>query len=229
MKFALSTEHREYYTKHGLLELEELLTPAQVDGINQAIQAVLADRLQVSEVALNKQTPSSLFHASRDLWRGDDGIRKIITHRNLIDIVFELVKTKSVRLGFDQLLLPASDLPTEDFSFATFMNSKLSLKEFSCIQTSLGALVLCLTDGASEEQSLFPTKAGSGVFIHPDTLIDFSGLSLRKNQRYLMVGFSEEVSQYLLRPLDPATHALKHRGLVFGDRLTNKMHPLIHL
>lgn len=75
--------------------------------------------------------------------------------------------------------------------------------------------------------SIFSKKPGSAVFFTPEKLIDYSELISNQTARYLMIVYTHPKSIYYLQENDPQTHALKGLGYVFGDRLNDKLNPIV--
>jgi len=47
-------------------------------------------------------------------------------------------------------------------------------------------------------------------------------------QRYLMLVYTHPTAIYYLEEKDPKTHHLKSLGYVFGDRLNDKLNPIVY-
>lgn len=87
-------------------------------------------------------------------------------------------------------------------------NSK-ELNEHSAINQLLGIFFIRLTDG-------------SGAFYLPSTpLPDF------EEGPFFMIAYCDKYSQYLYEERDPQVHFLKSLGYVFGDRLSDRLHPIL--
>jgi hypothetical protein len=83
------------------------------------------------------------------------------------------------------------------------------LNEHSCINNLLGTFVISLEEG-------------SGSFYLPATpLPNF------ENGPFLMIAYCDKYSQYLYEERDPQVHFLKSLGYVFGDRLSDRLHPIL--
>lgn len=122
MKFALSQEQRDFFRKNGWVSFADILDSKELDSLNGGIGA-----------ALKPAPRKSLFQQGRDLWRKEERIKKIAQSRRLIDLAFELIQKKPIRLAFDQWIPE---------------NSK-DLNEHSSINNMLGMFIINLTDGSA--------------------------------------------------------------------------------
>lgn len=219
MKFALASEHRDFFRKNKLIEFDDVLDEEQLQALQASIDAIMAARLKVAKKFL-EQMPIDFFHSGRDLWRDSDIGRKIALSRYLADVAAELIEQKPLRIAYDQLIVAGDD---------PYLPSK-TLIEMSCMQGILGGLMLCLKEGENNDKqiSLFSNKAGSGVFFAADVVVDFHELSKHSGQRYLMIVYTHSTSVYAPNFSDPNVHYLKQFGYNFGDKLSERWHPLLN-
>lgn len=241
MKYTIIGDHRDYFQKNHAIEFEELLTQSQLSDLDESIDEVLAGRLQIAQKNLAAQTPHSLFMAGRDLWRTHISIRKIVTSARLAHIASELIEIKPLRLGYDQFFSGGSLRWTygqENHPYSQLLSEVHSLADISCLQGVLCGLMLCLSfshegqsiqlpKDAEAPLNIFCSKPGSGVYFDPSSPIDFSQLTHRKGDRYLLITYVQPSSVYLLKENDIHTHALKSVGYVFGDKLKEKLNPIV--
>lgn len=246
MKFSISNEHRHYFQKKLAIEFEGLLTQEQAKELQTACHETLSARLGTTR-KIKDQSDDQLFLAGHDLWRSQDFIKKIVTQRLLAEIASELIERKPLRLGYDQFFL----CPTQTYQglvaspLINFLQQQPTIKEISCINRILCGVMLCLTGAKGKDildvshmedpqsllippVNLFSTVSGNGVFFHPDARIDFQELLKHPGQNYLMIIYTQAVAQYMLQEADPHTHDLKRLGYVFGDRLTDKLNPIVY-
>jgi len=237
MKFSVAKEHRDFFQKHQAIEFEGLLPPEQVLRFNQAVDEALVQRLGITADKIRHQPPQKLFLDGRDLWRTNPLLKKMVMHLSCAEIASELIEHKPLRLGYAQLFPQISPLlfkTHHNNDYALFLQQQISLEACSCLQGVLCGLMLCLTGDGEDETGkpsegidIFAKKAGSGIFFHPDLPISFQNLQQHPNQRYLLIVYTHRNTVYRLQPADPQTHALKHCGYVFGDRLTDKLNPIV--
>ncbi len=138
---------------------------------------------------------------TRDLSSSNPTIKEVVLSRARAKLAAELSHTKILRLGFDELFV----LPNQ---------TKNLLNEI-CIQ----GLIICLFLDIDSEDA-------RGTFVLPN--VDLSQVPLAEGKRYLLIGWAEEKALYIMQPNDPHTHELKKKGYVFGDRLQETWHPVIH-
>ena len=137
---------------------------------------------------------------ARDLSLKDGLVKEVVHSIARAKLAAELAHVRLLRFGFDELFVPG-------WTTKNLMNEV-------CIQ----GLVICLfltLDG----------EGGHGIYAKPS--VDLDKLPLDPNRRYLVIGWAEERSMYVLQPNDPYTHELKKRGYVFGDRLKEEWHPVV--
>lgn len=232
MKSSVESEHRQYFRKNHRIEFDGLLTPSQVEEINGGLAEALASRLHVKAPRAFFETAEQTFNAGRDLWRHNDVLKKYATSSRLAEIASELIEYKPLRLAYDQFYPSLhSNVPLQLSStpYRDLIRQPRSLKEISCVQGILGGLILCLDgDTESTTTALFPAKAGSGVFFSAEAVLDFNELFQEKPHRYWMIVYTHPTSIYLLEEADPQTHELKRAGYVFGDKLSDKLNPIVY-
>lgn len=232
MKFAINAEQQHFFQKNSYLELEGLLTSTSLQQIREGVQSALSQKLHQPLHKIATVSPIELITSGRDLWRHDEKIKKFIT--SLAAISSELVLTKTVRLGYDQLLLPVPQsklLPTPSVQPA-FMEKTISLEEMSCLRGLSCGAMLCLK--ASDQMlepspdSIFPIQAGNVTFFTADKEINFTELHRRQDAQFLLIAYTENIALYVMQENDPCLHDLKSRGYVFGDRLNDRLHPIVY-
>lgn len=224
MKLAIDNVQRQYFRKNHAIEFE-LLSPLQLDELNHGIEQALGPSAG--------ESADKTFAAGRDLWRRNELVKKYVTNRSLAEIASELIEYKPLRLAFDQFYPSLSK--TSPFLqkglYKQFLQQPRSLKEISSIQGLLCGLVICLSGEPGEENkpvTIFPSIPGNGTFFSVDAVLDFQELLQEQAHRYLMVAYTHATSIYVLEENDPQTHELKRLGYVFGDKLSDRDHPLVY-
>lgn len=239
MKFAIAKEHRDFFRKQGWIEFEDFLSADQLVQANQAIDQVLAERLQLHVEQLNQLSSESSYLQGRDVWRSNPFLRKLVTQPRFAEIASELIETKPLRLGYDQVLpAPYSfkfSQPKQQV-YAHFIEQTTSLEAVSCLQGVLCGLILALKQpeepregSAVEGINIFSTQSASAIFFQPTVPINWSALfSCRPGERFYLIVYTEAMARYHLQPQDPHTHALKQLGYVFNDKLNDHLHPIVY-
>lgn len=238
IKFALAKEHRLHFERQQLLELEGILAPLQIHQLQEKINQVISH----SAPPKNWKRASVVernFKEGRDLWRKDQAIRKLVTDKGLAKIASELLGGKFLRLGYDQLLSnvaflndPLEVLPADSI-YAPLLNKPTTLEEMSCIQGVLCGVCICLsssetiTESLLPQNSLFSNHLGNVVFFSADKSIDFSELKNCPSQEFLLIAYAAKTALYVPNEADAHQHALKKLSYVFGDRLTDELHPVV--
>lgn len=241
MKFTVAKEHRDFFRKHQRIEFEGLLSTAQQVSLSREVNAILSKRMKISPADFGFLSSEQMFMAGRDVWRESAILKKIILHETLATLASELIEVKPLRIAYDQILTSKSQETTSDNAviYEEWLLHPASLQEKSCIQGILSGLMLCIAEGneadmydeatLSQAPSIFPRKAGNGVFFSPEAPIDFSDLRNRPGFTYLMIVYTKGVSVYRKQEEDPHTHDLRSLGYNFGDRLSDRYHPLVYL
>lgn len=234
MKFAVASEHRDFYQKNQLIEFNDLLSADQLAELNKQIDEHIASKLGIPAYKVKNASPEAQFNAGRDLWRVNEQLKRMITMPKLAEIGSELIEYKPLRMGYDQLFpetKPLFDPFAVKATYSQFVNRQRSLHEVSCLRDIACGLLVCLAGPEqmkSETQSIFSKTPGSGVYFNPELSVDFSEIEEYGNHRYILIVYGRGSSVYALNQDDPHTHALKHLGYVFGDKLNDKLNPIIY-
>lgn len=244
MKFAIEGDHRQFFKKNQTLEIQGLLTENQLKEWNTQIEKSLAERLNTTPYKLSQELPSKIFSSGRDLFRSGDYLKKSILNSQFAEIASDLIEFRPLRFGFDQYYKTAPENLKDKEAFnpyKTLTELPRTLNEITCLQEVLCGLMICLsseevesseTDESAETQeiktSIFSKKAGNAVFFSPEALIDFNDLVSSKKASYLCLVYTHSLCIYFLEENDPQTHAFKHLGYVFGDRLNDKLNPIVY-
>lgn len=229
MKFSTDKAHRNYFYKNGTIEFDDLLSKAQVGELNSLVDQILCQKLSIRQNQLFKQTPNDLFLQGHNLFKQNDSLKKLLLQRRFAEIAAELMEVHFLRMGYDQLLVGESKPPLIETPYDLFLYREGTLQEKSCITPVVCGLILCLEPSQSPETStFFPKTSGSGVFLKPDIPLQLNVLRETEGGRYILIAFADFRTVYILNEKDPHTHVLKHEGLVFGDRLPDKLHPILY-
>lgn len=236
MRFALLKEQKVFFQKHGFVEFESILSDQQVDKLLEALEIVLAERLKKTSKGFAKCSIEEAFLRGRDTWRDNDFVKKNIFKSSLANLASELMGEGSLRLAYDQFLMSGKRAGLEKPQIPSFSHlvgeETFTLNEVSGFQGKLCGLLLCLCDSSCEESSnrdekFLPSTKGSGVYFCGEIPLSYRFLLHGVNQRYLLIVYSENRTQYVLREADPHTYALKRYGYTYGDVLREKYHPLV--
>jgi len=234
MKFAVASEHRDFYQKNHLIEFNDLLNPDQLAEINKQINEHLAVKLSIPTYKVKTASAEAEFNNGHDLWRVNDPLKRLILSPKLAEIGSELVEYKPFRIGYDQLFpesKPLFDPYATKENYSNYVHRQRSLHEVSCIRDIACGLLLCLSGPEqmkSETKSIFSITPGNGVYFNPELSVDFKEIEEYGNYRYLLIVYGQQSSVYALNQDDPHTHALKHLGYTFGDKLNDKINPIVY-
>lgn len=221
MKFAIAKEHYDRFHKEGFVEFEGLITPEQLQLLQDEINSVLKKKMSLSDRGLLTHEAQNIYLQGRNLWQQSEVVKKNLLHKRLASIAAELTDSTCVRFGYDQLI-PSGYAPS----------SLLSLQESCCLQGILCSALICLAAeeiGADDDAppSLFSQTAGNIVFFKADLPIDYTPIVQKNGSRYLMVVYAQKKAVYIHNDNDPNQHFFKTLGYVFGDRLNDILNPII--
>ena len=238
MKFTIDFQHREFFIRNHAIEFEQLIPAAQLEIFQGHLHEFLIERQEKNHSKQSSYSPEDLFMAVHDLWRGDDFLRKTVTNKTFAEIAAELSEKKPLRLAFDQyfprVIYPLSVKEKNDY--ASLLSLKSTLVNFSPVQGVVCGLMLCLSNDAeleeeltpeSSEFSLFSRIPGNGVYFDQNAILNFEEWSSAGHRDYLMIVYAQERAVYIRQPDNPHAHALKNVGYVYGDRLKDKLNPIL--
>ena len=226
MKLALSSSHRDFFNKNRYLELDGLLKNTTLQSLKNDLEAGISERVKAP---YRQQTTSKIFLEGHDLWRSHPVLKKYVTQNIWAELASELVSYRPLRLGFDQFFL-GGESANQGESFSLLKQKKFTLEEYSCVNEVLCGLMICLNAPDSIDdttENIFSKIAGNGIYFGKDFSIDFSVLTHLPKAQYLMIVYVQQNSVYTLNENDPFTHFLKHLGYVFGDKLNDKLNPIV--
>jgi hypothetical protein len=221
MRFALTADHCAFFNKNAFIELEGVLSLDQLADLKKNAEEALAARLRVPTAQINKRSTSELFLAGYDLWRDNEGIKKITQKNTFARLALELFQTSSLRYGFDQLIYTAQGAPS-------VFSEPYTLQEISCLHPLAGALILPLEDLAHPLPFFpLPIDRGNGLFISPSLPIPWPELFATPKLRLLMIVYAMKKTHFRPDTRDPHAAHLKKLGYAFNDPLKNSLHPLL--
>lgn len=224
MKFAVGKEHKAFFEKHKLLELEGVFSSDEVSLLNDEVIRVLSRRGST-------MSPEQDYEAGRDLWRESEAVRKKICSRRIVELLYQLTEKRPIRLGFDQYF-PEIDADEQERggNYAGLLRSSYSLQEMCSIQGVIGGFCLALKGSSSqdsEEDSPFPSQKGNVSFLHPERVMHYPSSSKGRGGRYYLVVYSSSNSLYIRNRNDPLSGTFIQLGYSSGDRLVDNKNPLV--
>lgn len=230
MKFAIASEHRDFFQKQRTIEFDNLLSQKQMSALCEGVESSLSERLVNDPLSAS---PGKQFLSGHDLWRSSAQVKKVVMQKQLAQCAADLAEVSALRFGYDQLfpeLRGRTYRSAISDAYHHLLNHSASLNGISSIQGIVCGLMLCLqgdSTGPAETGSVFTTIPGNGVFIHPDFILDFQYLMKHPMQRYLLIVYTKNNAVYARNDADPHTHALKPLGYNFGEKLSDKFHPMV--
>lgn len=216
MMYSLNTSQRDFFSKHRFIEFEDLLSETEAAVLLKQIEAEIGKRLPSP---LAEKSPRELYLASRNLWRTNGEIKRLLFKKQIHQLASLLFQKKEIRLAFDQALLTRGVL-------GPIFPKNFTLQEASSFQNMVGGVMINL--GLPHEASLFalPKKAGSAIFFAADLIIPFDKFTALKDLNLLLIGYCSKNSVYIEEKNDPHGHSLKREGYAYGDHLRDETNPL---
>lgn len=200
MRFAITGQQKSYYNLHRFIEFEDLISEDMAKEVARAIRS--------SKI-------------SRDLWRESPVIERLSLSKKIAEIAAQLNNKKKLRIAYDQTVQPGMAL-----------ESGLVLKQMSCFQKIIGGALIFIdvatpSEEIPEELSFIPRKTGNAIFFVPDVPLDFTPLIASKDALCLLIVYCNDNAIYVRETRDNFTHECKKLGYGFGDKLSNRTHPIV--
>ena len=210
MRFGLSKALLDFFYQRRYIEFENLIS----EDLRKKL--LLEQEALFEKKKIDTPTTPRVYQFNHNLFLSEPEFRKVALSFPFAEIASQLMKKKSVRIAFDQLLWGTpSDTP--------LFPQPLTLVDLSSIYPVLCGLIITLRGGEFLEEP--QPKEGNITFFSPKCEISFDYLNKGEIVQYLIV-YTEDKALYLHNPSDLHTHSLKRQGLAFGDRL-GEAHPLI--
>lgn len=211
MKFAITLDQRDHLRKKKYIPFLGLLKNGEIALLNNGIEEALTSYV--------KNGLLSPIFFGRDLWRRSSQVKRIVFSKRLSELAFELLQKKPLRLAYDQIFFE-ENVHAAKPSIRSVYKENISIQAQCCITNLLGLFFFCVKKSLSFNE-------GDGFFILSTATIPLELLEMTQGGRFFAIGYADSFSQYLHEPLDLEVHFLKSLGYVFGDKLNDKMHPIL--
>jgi hypothetical protein len=232
MKFAADDIHKEFFQKNKTIEFENVFSEEEILLLNNEIYSAISKRLSVPKEKIQGENLQKIFEVGRDLWRVSESLRKITLNRRCGELVHQLVDERLIRIGYDQYF-PGLNKASKILKgkYEQFLQYPSSIKDFSSLQGIACGLMIGLKNipmlSEPNKNHIFPSKAGSVVFLHQDALIPWPELLDNNGKEFYLVVYAPGTSIYVLNGKDPQSRFLMHEGYGAGDRLNDQKNPII--
>jgi len=221
MKYAIGNEQRFSLETQRFLEVGPFLSEDQANHLLAEAESVCVERLKINPKDLYWTPNFQLLEAGRDVWRKGESLKSLVIGRKLSELSADVFERKYLRLGMDQFLAPSDNKCDQLFENQT-------LDKFFPFQGTTCAVLICLKGlEPAEGQALFCGRTGHAVFLMSDCVIPLDLLQQRHGERYLLIVYTAENTVYIHQETDPLTYSLKYLGYNFGDRLNDKLNPIV--
>lgn len=210
MKYDLSDSFFDFFTQHGVIEFESILSASDLQTLTSLVETQIG--------------ASDPWKSAHNIWQKNGEIKKILFKSSIGEIASFLSKKKPLRLGYTQTISTLHPCPfTKD----------QSLEEISSVTPITAGALLCLSSPITQtEESNLPNlshpKTGSIFFFSAKTPIPFPSLYEKQGITCLLFCFVSSKARYKLNPLDVHTHLWKRSGYAFGDLLPTEALPFLY-
>lgn len=221
MRLFVDQRSRQYFAEHGYIHFENLLSEKQLSAAAEA-SALLVARKMPQLTGLKPRSPDDVMTRGAGLAITDDTLGRLVRSRHLAEVAYEMTNASPLRLGRDLLLTGASSPAT-----LPLFTGPRSLSDVVCYQGMACAALIRLTGESSAEDTIIPPTPGAGVFLGPDTQLDFAALTADVESTFLLIIYLTKRAVYVASDLDPTPHADKELGYAIGDRIGDKGHPTV--
>lgn len=104
-QYPLTEEKIAFYRANGFVQLDNVLTPDELEQLRQAVDQVLYVRLG-ADIELSQRNPEyeKVFVQKLNLWRVNEQIRQFVLHPRIAEIARRLAGVSAMRLWHDHLL-----------------------------------------------------------------------------------------------------------------------------
>ena len=138
MRFSLTSDHRDFFSKYRFIEFEEILTEEQAEKLVESAEKTIASRLKMARHSQPEHLEEEIYRAGYDLWR-EDAVFKSLTHKlPLAELASELFQARPIRLAFDQYIESGKYLPKA-------LSTTATLEQRSCFKPLVGGALLLLS------------------------------------------------------------------------------------
>lgn len=211
MHWTVSTQHKDFFQENHSIIFDEL--------INEETLILLKEDLRHE---IQKLGPNAFAYSGKDLCSKITSLNKFCSNKQWAKIFGELSLQKNIRFGYTQVFYPQK---TSSISLKNELYPpSCTIQEASSIQGCLGGILFPLNDAASQEIA----KPGSALFFNKNYLIPFDVFSKDETAIFLMIVYCEKNSVYVHNINDPQTTYLRSFGYNYGDRLNDKINPLVY-
>ncbi len=222
MRFAITADHQDFFTKNHYIEFEGILPLDQVSLLKKNAEVTIAKRLRIPPEKFKEKSAPELYFAGYDLWRNNEEIKKIAHKQAFASLASELMQAVPLRYGYDQYFA------TYQCNAASPYDLPYSLQDISCIHPLVGGLLLPLQDLPSPPTFFpMPLKVGNGLFISPTFALPWPHLFSTCGLCFILIAYAAEKAIFRADSHDPHAVALKKLGYVFNDPLKDSIHPIV--
>lgn len=228
MKYRLDAAHRAFFLEHGTITFEHLLTAEEAENcalvLDSQLNADLRNVWRLPQPAhLEKQHAKHLL-LGRDMWRLSDECRKWTMDRRCAEIAKELTDVTPLRLLTDQR---CGGSPSTWLSEEVDIEKPWTLENKLCFQGMVCGLLLCLRAPQNPASSFFGTKPGMGTYFSPKTPLSVDQILRGPEYLYMLIVYGKAVSVFVHTEGDLQMPFLRGLGYHYGDRLKDRLHPIV--
>ena len=204
MPLVITKDSVNTFEKEGLLSIESFFTT--FEPLHEAVIRALS---QVPKGFMSR------YLGGRDLFRKEEGIRKVLLKKDMQKIVGALCNEQKMLYAFDQIWDVRHDP-------STLFPEPIALQEMMSVSPLKLGAILCIEGEGNHE--LFPKKPNDILFFDPRRVMPWN--ELPKGQMFLLFAFAPITAIYKENPLDPNTNLLKRLDYQPNCPLNRKTHPV---
>jgi hypothetical protein len=212
MHWTVTTQHKDFFQENHSILFDELITLESLIALKEEI------RHEVQKLGL-----TAFSMSGKDFTQKIASLNKFSLNKQWAKIFAELLMLKHLRYGYTQLIYPQK---TSSLSLNKNLKvaARQNIQEISSIQGCLGGVIFCLDESFHEELP----KPGSALFFDKEYPIPFDLLKDVDQGMFLMIIYCEKNSVYIHNDKDKETTYLRTFGYNYGDRLLDKLNPLVY-
>jgi hypothetical protein len=212
MHWTVSTQHKDFFQENHNIIFDDLLNEESLIALKEDLRHYI-----------QKLGATAFAQAGKDICSNIASLNKFCFNKQWAKIFGELSMQKNIRFGFTQIFYPHNNSKLNSFKESKEPKPQ-TLQEVSSIQGVLGGVLIPLQESSHEEL----VKPGSALFFDKDYLLPFDLFSKDSEGAFIMIVYCEKNSVYIHNPNDEQTIFFRTFGYNFGDRLVDKINPLVY-
>lgn len=152
-------------------------------------------------------------------------VAELCSYAHLLERSATLEETSSIQglVGGALICLQAPEIPLPPLAIPALVSDKAEANPSAAAQAASQSPF----PPPEPKMVSWPGSVGNTLLFRGSVPFNFSALRQSTAGSYLLIAYCRDSSVYVLQPGDPQVHAFKHLGYAFGDRLTDKLNPIV--